>query len=137
MYGEPLQPNRTSFKIGVFDGSISIFVTDLDEQDNDDVREVVHPDFERFWDNDMENVFSTIHFQTIEEARDWCVSIGMTFEGIDEGDGTQVTNNVENNNKYASYSNADLKRELQRVIDDERFEEAIIIDAEIKKRNLQ
>jgi len=133
MYGEPLEPNRCEFEIGVFSGEISIFINDLDEQDNDDIREVIHPQFEDYWDNSMENVFVTEHFTTMEQARDWCVSIGMVFKGIsEESDIKDVSKTL---SAYDKYSLQELKRMLQETINQEAFEKSAVINAEIQKRN--
>ena len=61
MYGEPLNPKKTAFAI-VIDPSTwlyvpTLFLEDLEDPDNDDVREVNHPDFETYWGNSMENTF--------------------------------------------------------------------------------
>ncbi len=134
MYGEPLQPNKCKFDIGVFDGYITISITDLDEEDNDDIRDVVHPDFEKYWDNDAENIFSTTHFKTMQEAQDWCISIGMEFDGINEE--SEETRDVPQNvSKYGRCSMQELKNMLQRAVNAEEFEEAGEINNEIKKRN--
>ena len=98
MYGQPLDPKRTSFAISDEDGVITLWVVDLDEEDNDDIRDINHPDFDNYWSNAMECVFELndqdmINFlirlnknkaktlkpplKTMEEARNWCLSIGM------------------------------------------------------------
>jgi hypothetical protein len=134
MYGEPLQPNRTKFEIGVFDGEISIAVFDLDELDNDDVREVVHPDFEKYWDNVMENCFVTEHFKTMQEAKDWCISIGMIFEGLNANSEIKEENQILS--PYDKYSIQELNRMLRDSITKEEYEKSAEINAEIQKRNL-
>ena len=112
MYGQPLEPNRTKFYIrdnsrGEYYGSkIQLFLVDMDDEENDDVREVNHPEWGLYWENDSENEFSAIdeetvkslidsgmndtlkelgigysedftYFKTIKEAREWLLSIGM------------------------------------------------------------
>lgn len=90
MYGQPLQPNRCEFSLHIDndqadmyvagDGDICLCITDLDEPDNDDVRDVDHPDFDKYWGNACENVFLSEgfdHFKSLEDARKWCLSIGM------------------------------------------------------------
>lgn len=94
MYGQPLNPRRTSFGIAEEDGNVVLYVLDLDEPDNDDVRDIDHPDFDYYWGNACENVFelwkrpSRIKrfresgelkplLSGIEQARMWCRSIGM------------------------------------------------------------
>lgn len=134
MYGEPLQPNRCKFDLGIFDGIIQIFIIDLDEESNDDVRDVVHPDFERYWSNDMENIFSTDHFKTMQEAKDWCISIGMIFGEISEE--SEVKDEAKTLSKYDKYSNQELRNMLKKSIETERFEESAIINVEINKRKL-
>ena len=134
MYGEPLQPNRTGFDIGIFSGQITISVSDLDELDNDDVREVVHPDFETYWGNEMENVFSTEHFKTMREAIDWCVSIGMIFQGVNMHSETE--SETKTVCKYEQCSIVELKKLFAKSIDEEEYEKSSLINAELKKRNL-
>lgn len=82
MYGQPLKPSECIFEIGVFDNEITIVIEDLTDNDNDDVREVDHPDFDNYWDNMMENVFSSEKFKNMKDAKDWCISIGMKFDCI-------------------------------------------------------
>lgn len=90
MYGQPLKPNECLFEIGVFDNfdnEITIIIEDLTDSSNDDVREVDHADFDFYWENMMENVFSSTKFRTMKDAKDWCISIGMKFDCInDESD---------------------------------------------------
>jgi hypothetical protein len=134
MYGEPLEPNRCEFEIGVFDGEISIFITDLDEQDNDDVREVMHPSFEQFWENSMENVFVTEHFTTMQQAKDWCLSIGMVFKGVSIE--SEVLDDSLTLSPFSRYGDNELKKMLKQSIIDEEYEKSALINEEIKKRNL-
>jgi len=83
MYGQPMNPTRCEFEISTDDGMLSevgdivLVIGDLDEPDNDDIRDVIHADFDRLWDNACENVFTSDKFKTEEEARKWCLSIGM------------------------------------------------------------
>ena len=65
-----------------FDNEITIIIEDLTDNSNDDVREVDHPDFDNYWDNMMENVFSSEKFKNMKDAKDWCISIGMKFDCI-------------------------------------------------------
>lgn len=133
MYGEPLQPNRCLFDIGVFNGLISIFIEDLDESNNDDVRDVVHPDFDRYWGNDCENMFSTRHFKTMQEAKEWCVSIGMEFKGFT--DNTESEDMTKVLSKYGRHSTQELNKMLNKEISRENYEKAAEINNEIKSRN--
>lgn len=79
-----IQPNDAKFKIELqtiddFEMTgIMLFVMQISDPNNDDIREIDHLDFNKYWDNEMENVFSTLHFQTVDDARKWCISIGMT-----------------------------------------------------------
>ncbi len=90
MYGQPMKPNRCEFSIFIDDntsdmyvagdGDICLCITDMDEPDNDDIRDVDHPDFDKFWGNACENVFLSDgfkHFKSLEDAKNWCLSIGM------------------------------------------------------------
>ena len=104
MYGELLKPNRAGFFFEAsctdddyegdyFDdyngteNSFSIFVRDLDDKSNDGVRDVDHPDFDKYWGNECENMFGPFNKDEIEEgfeplntktkAREWLISIGM------------------------------------------------------------
>ncbi len=134
MYGEPLQPNRCQFEISIFDGIITLAVEDLDDPSNDDVREVVHPDFEKYWDNSMENVFETTHFKSMQEAKDWCISIGMVFDKI--SDDSEIKDETKVFSKFEKYSLNELKEKLNMAVRTERFEDAEEINFEIKKRSL-
>ena len=97
MYGQPLMPNRCEFWLFIDDGGddkdmyiagegdICLCISDLDEPDNDDIRDVVHPDFDKFWDNACENIFLSHgfkHFKSLEDAKKWCLSIGMIESNI-------------------------------------------------------
>lgn len=90
MHGEIMKPDRCEFTLFIDDGSSDMYVSgdgdiclcisDLDEPDNDDIRDVDHPDFDTYWGNACENVFLSNKFddfKDIEEARQWCLSIGM------------------------------------------------------------
>jgi len=87
MYGQPMNPARCEFELqeDTFGdmgdpGDIILIVGDLDDPDNDDIRDVLHPDFDNYWGNACENVFvsdGVMHFSGIEDARQWCLSIGM------------------------------------------------------------
>lgn len=56
---------------------VSLSVSSISDPSNDDIREVRHPDFNDLWENEMENTWST-YTMTLDEARTWCLSIGMT-----------------------------------------------------------
>lgn len=71
-----MKPNRCIFEVGEYDGQTSLIIGDLDDSSNDDIREVDHPDFDKYWYNEMENTFSSDKLNQ-EEARKWCLSIGM------------------------------------------------------------
>ncbi len=96
MYGQPLDPKKTTFAVtqdpDYDEDRPTLFLADLDDDDNDDVREISHPDFDILWSNDCENIFSSndqfyvsksrkhglMALNTVEEARQWCLSVGMT-----------------------------------------------------------
>jgi len=86
MYGKPLDPKKTSFMIiDTYGGDegIMIGLVDLEEPDNDGIRDVDHPDFERMFGNDMECVFSSNPdngLETEEDVKNWLLSIGMVEE---------------------------------------------------------
>lgn len=101
MYGKPLKPQKTSFTIedsDLNDGGFTIYLTDLEEPSNDDVRDVDHPDFDILWGNAMENVFEPWDQEWIDNheerklkaittkkmAREWLLSIGMTEKIAEE-----------------------------------------------------
>lgn len=132
MYGEPLQPKRCKFDIGIFDGLITIFVTDLDQRDNDDVRDIVHPDFDKYWGNEMENVFSTDNFKTMREAKDWLTSIGMEYDGFTDNTESKDIDKVLS--PMDRYSVSDLKGQLKSYELEENYEKCAEIQAEIKRR---
>ena len=84
MFGQPMNPARCEFELqeDTFGdmgdpGDIVLIVGDLDEPDNDDIRDVLHTDFDYYWGNACENVFVSEKFKDIEDARKWCLSIGM------------------------------------------------------------
>lgn len=90
MYGQPLDPKRTAFTFygdcwddKLTETNFSIYLTDLDDPSNDDVRDVDHPDFDTYWGNAMENVFEPNDpyigeaLDTQTKARQWLLSIGM------------------------------------------------------------
>lgn len=73
-----VDPTSCSFDINEDENDgISIFV--YCDNVNDDIS-INHPDFETFWYSVMECVFETDHFKTLEEAKDWLISIGMTYD---------------------------------------------------------
>jgi hypothetical protein len=45
-------------------------------RDLDNIRSIRHPGFDKIWDNLMENIWETDKM-TLEEAKEWCISIGM------------------------------------------------------------
>lgn len=83
MYGQPLNPKRTSFAIHDWDGDncdFAVFLTDMDDESNDDVREVDHPDWEDKFDNAMENVFEPkdAFLFSRKNCKQYLLSLGMT-----------------------------------------------------------
>ncbi len=69
-----------------------IFLLDLEDPSNDDIRDVVHPDFDALWGNSCECVFEPWKQSWIDkysknknlkaltnshDARQWLISIGM------------------------------------------------------------
>ena len=89
-----IKPNDAEFAVtndtNAFGNGIVLWVSSLSHPDYDDIREVDHVDFEKYWGNAMENVFEAHEqdyidsekygvkaFQTTQEAIDWCISIGM------------------------------------------------------------
>lgn len=77
MYGKPLKPSECKFTLFIDDEDICLSIEDITDPSNDDVREVNYPDFDKYWDNVMENVFTSNHFKSLKDAKDWCLSIGM------------------------------------------------------------
>lgn len=91
MYGKPLEPNKALFHISTQeefaeengDDEIykpTMFVVDIDEPSNDNIRDINHPDFDRYWGNSMENCFEVYgegEGWSYEKALEWCLSIGM------------------------------------------------------------
>lgn len=65
--------DEDSWVAGIF-----IEVQDTENEDNDDIRSIDHPDFDKYWDNEMECVFKTYHFTSVQDARAWLLAIGMT-----------------------------------------------------------
>jgi hypothetical protein len=106
MYGEPLEPRKALFHISTPEEFaeeqgddeeyvVSMFVVDMDEPDNDNVRDVKHPDFDRYWGNMMENCFEVYdegEDWSYEKALEWCLSIGMV----------QADNNICCDEKYVA-----------------------------------
>lgn len=97
MYGKPLDPKKTTFAIGNDGGQIYVTLMDQEDDDNDDVREVDHPDWDILFGNAMENVFEPWdqafidnelkasgrsdklkELTTVDEVRNYLLSIGMT-----------------------------------------------------------
>lgn len=108
MYGEPLKPSECNFALFLDDGStnihldgdggIALIIEDNTEPGNDNIRDVIHPDFDKLWCNVSECMFmaedregqefseelsgetftDVTPFTSLEEARQWCLSIGMT-----------------------------------------------------------
>lgn len=84
MYGQPLKPSECNFRI-VRDetedfnfGETTLIIEDNTEPNNDNIRDVIHPQFEDIWCNVCENMFEPLdEDMTIKELEDWCVSIGM------------------------------------------------------------
>jgi hypothetical protein len=102
MHGESLEPKKTAFALYEQDnshdfeveGPLQIFLVDLEDVENDDVRDVIHPEFDVFWDNICENTFEPVEdvkdaLDTPEKARKWLKKIGMvewTHEQVMERD---------------------------------------------------
>jgi hypothetical protein len=142
-YGEPLDPKKTTFELYINDGSdntcaedggIGLFLTDDEAEDNDDVRDVIHPDFETYWDNDMENTFSTTHFTTLKEAEKWLRSIGMhgsIRHGCKDPD---ISKGEKPRSKYGNRSVQELKCILKTYEFEENYEKCAEIQLEITER---
>ncbi len=62
---------------------IMINVENIKNED-DEVRNIKHPDWNKFWNNECENVFSSKVFKTDTEANIWLTSIGMTHNQEDD-----------------------------------------------------
>jgi len=84
MYGQPINPKRALFYIMEhnedysFGEPFGMFIVDMDDPSNDDIREVDHPDFDSKWENDSENDFTPRDENwAIQDAEAWCLSIGM------------------------------------------------------------
>lgn len=90
MYGQPIKPEKCLFNIFIDDGTddmyvagdgdICLCITDEDCPDNDDIRDIDHPDFDKYWGNAAENVFLSDgfkHFKSLGEAKQWCFEVGM------------------------------------------------------------
>lgn len=54
-----------------------LHIQDKEDFENEDIHNINHPDFDKFWFEESENDFSTEHFKNVEDARQWCLSIGM------------------------------------------------------------
>lgn len=86
---EILKPQNAGFHIfidngdsknpysGWCDDRINIFVTDLKDPDNDGVRGIDHDEWEDYWENESENSFVTESWESLEDAKEWLLSIGM------------------------------------------------------------
>jgi hypothetical protein len=85
MYGESLDPEKTSFGIWMDDNEIVIFLNDDEDDSNDDIRDVDHPLFDLYFDNTCECMFTTSFYKTIDEAREMLLSFGMTEDKSLEG----------------------------------------------------
>lgn len=76
-----IKPNRAEFRISqdpdYNETTPTIHIQNLDDEDDDYVQ-INHKDFNKYWNEDCECVFSTDHFQTVADAKAWCLSIGMT-----------------------------------------------------------
>lgn len=96
MNGKLLKPERLGFTIypeigeeDIKEDNFTIYLTDLEDKTNYDIRGVDHPDWDMYWGNEMENVFSPMNFDiedykeiepvlgTITKAKEWLLSIGM------------------------------------------------------------
>lgn len=141
-YGEPLDPKKTTFELYINngddnttseDGGIGVFLTDDECDDNDNVGDVVHPDFDKYWDCDCENTFSTTHFTTLKEAEKWLRSIGM-HGTIREGCKDDPNNDGKPISKYARKSVQELRYILATYEHEENYEKCAEILSEIKSR---
>ena len=74
------------------EGIITLWVSSISDPCNDDIRDIKHPDFDKYWGNSCECVFTAndqefikwlkynvVPFKTIQEAKGWCLSIGMVY----------------------------------------------------------
>lgn len=68
MYGHPLQPKRCGFTLHTPDDknlyvdediTMNLCIYDLDEP-NDDIRKVLHPEFDKYWANACEGIFEPV-----------------------------------------------------------------------------
>lgn len=100
MYGQPLDPTKTTFDVQVDDdGSIMVFLQDQEDPDNDDVRDVDHPDFDKLFGNECENIFSPWTQEQIDDYHpnsglkalktkrqvvDYLLSLGMDLGDISD-----------------------------------------------------
>jgi hypothetical protein len=51
----------------------------MEDEENDNIRSISHPDFNIYWNNISENVFESRNpLNTVQSSIDWCLSIGMT-----------------------------------------------------------
>ena len=82
MYGQNLDPKKTGFSF--FDDpdspyKFAVGLWDLEDEDNDDIRDVDHPDFETNFGNSSECMFwpENDSVGTKKKARAWLKSIGM------------------------------------------------------------
>lgn len=135
----PLDPKQISFELDVYenDGNneISLFLTDHEYPENDNIREINHPDFEKYWDNIMENTFVTTHFLTLNEARLWLLSIGMTdiSKNYDKHDLDKVYE-YKNFDPYDLMSTEGLQNALNIAIKSENYELAAELRDKIKNK---
>lgn len=87
-YRPLLKPNECKFgAYKNYDDEVEIFISDF-QRDDDDIREIDHPQFNLLWDNTCENTWvptsrrgsSVYHIKTVKDARNWGLAIGMTYD---------------------------------------------------------
>ena len=160
MYGEPLEPNRTGFNLeeghSSDDYGFQLWLIDLDEPSNDDIRDVNHPEFDMYWGNASECQFlpweenyhpeSHKTFKNMKEAREWLVSIGMQDmdTGKDKSKESTISpykkklkhidtfKEVSKNVDYSKMSQNNLQKALDKALDDNDFKTAAKIGPFLK-----
>lgn len=142
MYGQPLEPKNTTFRLFIddgedeinlrCDGDIAVELTDDEDGGNDNINDINHPDWDENWEASCEGVFIASKFKTIKEARKWLLSIGMSEAGDSIKTGKRKTDTEKS--EYSEYSIEELKDFLDEAVESEEFEKAGEIDREIKER---
>jgi regulator of protease activity HflC (stomatin/prohibitin superfamily) len=103
IYGGLLKPEDCLFTLMGDDDGIKIFIQDINDLENDDVHDVLHPDFDTHWLNIAENVFIAQDgaFESKEDAIKWCLSIGMIKNSqnysLNKKMGKNMKKNIEKN----------------------------------------